>query len=141
VIILDTNVLSEATRLAPSAEVRKWLAMRDKAELFTTTISEAEMLGGVAALPAGKRRDQLVRDLSLLFEEEFAGRILPFDSTAARAFPAVARRFRGKYFFEPDVQIAAIALAHGAAIATRHTKHFKGRGVRLIDPWIGEHHD
>ncbi|HEX3651710.1 MAG TPA: type II toxin-antitoxin system VapC family toxin [Rhizomicrobium sp.] len=137
-IILDTNVLSEATRVSPSVEVRSWLAARIKAELFTTTVSEAEMLGGVIALPAGKRRDELARDFSHVFDEEFADRILSFDSAAARAFPVVARRVHGKYFFEPDAQIAAIALAHGAVIATRNTRHFKGRGVKLINPWTGE---
>jgi hypothetical protein len=138
VIVLDTNVLSEATRQAPAAEVRQWFAAQSKAELFTTTVSEAEMLGGVAALSAGKRRDELARDFSEIFDQDFAGRILPFDSAAARAFPSVARRVRGKYYFEPDAQIAAIAFAHGAVIATRNIKHFMGRGVRLINPWTGE---
>ncbi len=137
-IILDTNVLSEAARRVPSAEVRQWLAVQVKTELFTTTVSEAEMLGGFAAFSPGKRRDELTRDFSLIFDEEFAGRILPFDSAAARAFPSVARRERGKFVFEPDAQIAAIAFAHGAVIATRNTRHFIGRGVRLVDPWNGE---
>jgi predicted nucleic acid-binding protein len=138
VIILDTNVLSEAARPSPSAEVRQWFSAQVKAELFTTTVSEAEMLGAVAALSPSRRRDELARDFSLIFEEDFAGRILPFNSAAARAFPSVARRERVKFVFEPDAQIAAIALAHGAMIATRNIKHFTGRGIRLINPWTGE---
>jgi predicted nucleic acid-binding protein len=135
VIILDTNVLSEPTRPAPSLAVRQWLFGQDSAELYTTAISEAEMIGGVAILPAGKRREDLALRIGQIFTEDFAGRILPFDGEAAREFPLVARRVRGKYVIEPDSMIAAIALAHGATLATRNTKHFAGRGLALINPW------
>lgn len=134
-IILDTNVLSEPTRPAPSATVRQWLLGQDRDSLFTTTISEAEMIGGVAIMPAGKRRDGLAFQINQIFVEEFAGRVLPFDGAAAREFPLVARPVHGRYVIEPDTMIAAIALAHGATLATRNTKHFAGRGLALINPW------
>jgi predicted nucleic acid-binding protein len=138
VILLDTNVISEPTRPSPSEAVLRWLDVQPRAETFVTVISEAEMLGGAMALNAGRRRDILAQQIDLIFAQEFAGRVLSFDSAAARVFSAVARRVRGKFIFEPDAQIAAIALAHGAAIATRNTRHFIGRGVRLVNPWTGE---
>lgn len=137
-IILDTNVISEPTRPRPSDVVLKWLNAQDRSQIFVTAISEAEMMGGILVLDAGKRREILARQGSLIFAEDFAGQVLPFDSAAARAFPAVARRVRGKFVMEPDAQIAAIAFARDATLATRNVKHFTGRGIGLVNPWTNE---
>jgi predicted nucleic acid-binding protein len=106
-------------------------------DLFTTTISEAEMRGGLKFLPAGKRRDQLAAAIEIIFMQEFAGRILPFDGDAARAFPAIVAAVgrRAGPVMHPDLQIAAIASAHGAALATWNVKDFAGCGIPLINPW------
>lgn len=93
------------------------------------------MIGGVATLAPGAKRDALHFQVNQIFAEDFADRVLSFDSAAARQFPLVARRVSGKFVMEPDTQIAAIALAHGAAIATRNVKHFTGRGITIINPW------
>ncbi|HWA90550.1 MAG TPA: type II toxin-antitoxin system VapC family toxin [Rhizomicrobium sp.] len=134
-IILDTNVLSEPTRAAPSIVVRRWLQSQAIQDLYTTAITEAEMMGGVAILPAGRRRDALTQQVERLFGEDFQGRILAFDEDAARAFPAVARVAHGRPMMEPDRQIAAIARAHGATLATRNIKDFAGCGLTLVNPW------
>lgn len=138
-IILDTNVLSEALKPAPHAGVAAWLKALPATDVFTTTITEAEIFYGVALLPAGKRRTSLETIVQALFENDFAERILTFDSTAARAFAAIAaeRRTAGKPIGEFDAQIAAIARAHGATLATRDVKDFVGCGVTVVSPWVG----
>jgi len=136
-IVLDTNVLSEASRPAPARRVLDWLAAQQPARLFTTTISEAEFLYGLALLPAGKRRTGLEQAARRMFGEDFANRVLPFDSAAAHAFALIAavRRKKGRPIGDLDAQIAAIARSHGAAVATRNVGDFSDCGIDVIDPW------
>jgi predicted nucleic acid-binding protein len=97
----------------------------------------AEILYGIELLPKGKRRDKLLTETEAMFNEDFAGRILPFDEEAARAFAeiAAARRTQGRPIAEFDAQIAAIARTQRAALATRNTSDFEACGVRLVNPW------
>jgi predicted nucleic acid-binding protein len=137
VIVLDTNVLSETLRPKPADSVKRWMEAQPAATLFTTTICEAEILYGLALLPTGRRRAGLERAVAAIFEEELSGRILPFDSRAARAFAEIAARRRrsGRPIGEFDAQIAAIASAHGAAVATRNAEDFADCRVKVISPW------
>ena len=136
-IVLDTNVLSEAIRPAPARRVLDWLAAQPSSRLFTTTVSEAEFLYGLALLPTGKRRASLEEAARRMFEEDFADRVLPFDRAAASAFAviAAARRKRGHPISEFDAQIAAIAHTYGATVATRNVGDFRDCGVAIVDPW------
>jgi hypothetical protein len=137
-IVLDTNVISELTKPRADPTVIAWADRQSIARLHTTAVSEAEMLFGVALLPAGRRRDYLHRAVATVFSSLLAGRVLPFDSAAAAAFSewAADRRLAGQNVGFPDLQIAAIARARGAAaIATRNTRDFAGCGVPLINPW------
>jgi predicted nucleic acid-binding protein len=136
-IILDTNVLSEVMRPAPSGRVLKWLAKESAFSVFTTTIAMAEILYGIELLPKGRRRAALESAAEAMFEEDFAGRILPFDSDAARVFPkiAAARRASGRPITQFDGQIAAIARSRGAGIATRNTGDFEDCGIAVLNPW------
>jgi predicted nucleic acid-binding protein len=106
--------------------------------VFTTTITEAEVLCGVETLPPGKRRLRLLAAVEKMFAEEFAGRILPFDEDAARAFATtVAARARaGRPISQLDAMIAAIARSHRAAVATRNTADFQHCGIDIVNPWI-----
>ncbi len=125
-------------RPAPSPKVTQWIRSRGPTrELCVTTITVAEVLFGIEILPKGKRRDSLLADAEATFTADFAGRILPFDEAAARAFPEIAalRRVRGRPISLFDAQIAAIAKANGATLATRNTADFEGCGVRLVNPW------
>ena len=136
-IILDTNVLSELLRPEPARQVERWLAAQDGARVYFTTVGEAELRHGVAILPAGKRRNALTSAIEGLLEEDFRDRILPFDRAAARAYATIAavRRAAGRPISQFDCQIAAIARAREAPVATRNTSDYEGCGIELIDPW------
>ncbi|MGO9231776.1 MAG: type II toxin-antitoxin system VapC family toxin [Bryobacteraceae bacterium] len=136
-IILDTNVLSEALKPAPSATVLRWLAAQAPSAVFTTTVTLAEVLYGVETLPHGKRRTRLRSAVEQMFAEEFEGRILPFDEDAARVFAGIvaSRNAAGRPISQFDAMIAAIARSQRAAAATRNTADFDGCGIQVIDPW------
>lgn len=136
-IILDTNVVSELMRPRPHRRVVRWVAAQSAHSLFTTAITEAEILLGVALLPEGKRRRTLESAVTEMFSEDFDGRVLPFDSAATRDFADViaTRRNGGRPISHADAQIAAIARCHGAAVATRNVSDFEVCDVELIDPW------
>jgi hypothetical protein len=136
-IVLDTNVLSELLRPVPSPHVVRWMEGQPLSSLFATTITQAEMLYGIEAMPKGKRRDALQREIRAMFTQDFANRILPFDVEAAQAYPgiAAARRALGRPISPLDAQIAAIASSRGAKLATRNIADFEHCGVALVDPW------
>lgn len=136
-IIIDTNVVSELMRASPEPAVLIWFAGHPADTLYLTAISEAELRTGAAILPAGQRRDRLVGAIDAMIAQDFAGRILPLHSLAARSYAeiAAARRAAGKPIMDADCQIAAIALAGAAAIATRNVKDFEGCGIDVINPW------
>jgi toxin FitB len=137
-IVLDTNVLSETLRPKPSANVLIWMRSEPVSSLFTTTITEAELLYGIALLAPGKRRQSLEAVVGLIFTDDLAGRILPFDSAAAREYAEIAatRRRAGRPISEADARIAAIARSRGAALATRNVQDFAGCELHVIDPWL-----
>jgi len=136
-IIIDTNVVFELMRAKPDPAVLAWFAGRAADTLFLTAISEAELRTGAAILPVGQRRDRLVGAIEAMIEHDFAGRILPFDSPAARCYAeiAAARRAAGKPIMDADCQITAIARARGAAFATRNVKDFEDCAIDVINPW------
>jgi len=136
-IILDTNVLSEVMKPAPDAEVLAWMAAQPAANLYTTSITQAEILHGLMLLPAGRRRRALEAAATSMFTEDFGGRILGFGTDAAPPYARIAseRRRAGRPISHFDAQIAAIACSTGAAVATRNLRDFDGCGVTLVDPW------
>lgn len=136
-IVIDTNVLSETFRPNPSPRVLHWLNSQPRAALFTTAITESEILFGLELLPAGKRRNALKAAISLVFDTDLAGRVLPFDSAAAREYGSLAsnRRKAGQPMSQADAQIAAIVRSRAAILATRNVVDFAGCGVDVIDPW------
>jgi toxin FitB len=135
-ILLDTNVVSEAIKPEPHPSVLAWLDAQAAETLFLSSISVAELLFGIGALPDGKRKDMLAARIDGLLDQ-FAGRVVHFDTSAARrsADLAVKARAAGKGFPTPDGYIAAIAAAHGFAVASRDTSAFNAAGLTVIDPW------
>jgi len=136
-ILLDTNVISELMRPNPNPSVAEWVADLPAATLFTTSITQAEILHRVMLLPAGKRRSAFEAAAEAMFRDDFAGRILAFGSEAAPLYAriAAARRTAGRPICHFDAQIAAIASVTGATIATRNVPDFEGCGVKIVDPW------
>jgi predicted nucleic acid-binding protein len=136
-IVLDTNVLSELMRPEPAKSVLRWFASQNNVALFTTTVTQAEILFGLALLPNGRRREGLLAVGQKMFEEDFDGRVLPFDASAAQEFALIAanRRVIGCPIETFDAQIAAIARSRRAAVATRNVADFQGCELIIIDPW------
>ena len=136
-IVLDTNVVSELMRPSPDPAVERWVAARPAAHLFFSAVGEAELRYGVAIMSAGRRRDTLASAIEAMLREDFAGRVLPFDSDAARAYAEIAssRRAAGRPLAQADGQIAAITRTRGMALATRNVRDFEDTGTTLLDPW------
>ncbi len=136
-IVLDTNVVSELMKATPDGHVIKWVGAQPSASLFTTSITQAEILHGIMLLPSGKRRAAIADAAEAMFVEDFRGRILPFNSDAAHPYARIAteRRRAGRPISHFDAQIAAIAHSARATVATRNTTDFDDCGVRVINPW------
>ena len=140
--LLDTNVISELRRISlgrADLKVTRWASRVHPGDLYISVITVHELEVGVLRL---ERRDSSEGAALRLWLEDrvlttFAGRILPFDEDAARAFAQVAagRRGKGRPMAEFDAQIAAIARSRSAALATRNTADFEDCGVRLVNPW------
>jgi toxin FitB len=126
-IVIDTNVVSEIVKQSPSPAVMAWFSAQKPHDLYTTTITQAEILYGVELLPQGRRRTALQGAITRVFDETFAGRVLPFDEGSAYAFAMIAARHRlsGRTIGEPELQIAGIALSRGASLATRNVMEFE----------------
>lgn len=135
-IVLDTNVVSEAMKPEPHPSVRAWLNNQAAATLYLSSVTLAELLFGIAALPAGKRKDMLAQALDGLMGL-FRDRVLPFDIDAARRYAdlAVMAKSRGRGFPTPDGYIAAIAASRGFIVASRDTAPYEAVGVSVINPW------
>jgi predicted nucleic acid-binding protein len=136
-IVLDTNILSELYKPVPSEEVEAWVAMQSSTNVYTTAITQAEMLVGAELMPKGKWRSAIESFIQGMFEVTYLGRILPFDTDAAHHYSHIAayRRALGRPIAEFDAQIAAIVRSNGAVLATRNTDDFEHCGITVLNPW------
>ena len=135
-IVLDTNVISEAMKPEPHPAVQSWLNEQGAETLYLTSVTLAELLFGIGALAAGKRKDTLTQTLEGLMGI-FRERVLPFDVDAAKRYAelAVMARGAGRGFPTPDGYIAAIAVSRGFIVASRDTAPYEAASVKVIDPW------
>ncbi len=136
-IILDTNVLSALMRTAPEAPVVAWLDRQPAESVWITSITLFEARLGLALLPAGRRRQTLEGAFARLLKEDLENRVLDFDSAAATeaASLAAGRQKAGRPVDMRDTQIAGIALARHATLATRNVRHFRDLNVPVVNPW------
>jgi predicted nucleic acid-binding protein len=141
VIILDTDVLSALMRKEPAAPVVAWLDRQPAESVWITSITLFEVRLGLALLPKGRRRQTLEAAFARLLEEDLENRMLDFDGTAATEAAALAaeRRKDGHPVDMRDTQIAGIALARHASLATRNVRHFADLKVPVVDPWENQH--
>ncbi|MGO9227466.1 type II toxin-antitoxin system VapC family toxin [Mycobacterium sp.] len=136
-ILLDTNVLSALMRREPDRAVVAWLDDQPGESIWTTTITILEVRTGIELLEQGRRRRQLEQAFGEVLTEDLGGRVQPFDQPAAEAAASIAaaRQRAGRPVEIRDVQIAGIATARRATLATRNTRHFDAVGVNVVDPW------
>lgn len=136
-IVLDTNVLSAVMQRVADPAIVAWLDRQPPQSLWLTSVTVFEVAFGLNILAPGRRRDQLEDAFRHAIDEDFDGRVLPFDLDAAGESARIAARLRqaGRAVEIRDVQIAGIAAAREATVATRNTRHFEASGVPLINPW------
>ena len=136
-IILDTNVISALMQKDVDPVVVAWLDSQPTESIWLTAVTVFEVHLGLELLAPGRRRRQLEGAFARALDEDFEGRILPFERDAARAAALLAARRQqaGRPIEIRDVQIAGIAVARRAALATRNTPHFADLGIALVDPW------
>jgi predicted nucleic acid-binding protein len=136
-ILLDTNIISEAMKPEPDPQVRDWLDEQAAETLYLSSVTVAELMFGIGVLSKSRRKDRLAAALDGVLAL-FADRILPFDTEAARRYAhlAVKARMAGRGFPTPDGYIAAIAAARDFAVASRDTSAFTAAGLTVINPWM-----
>ena len=139
-IILDTNVISALMRTVPDAHVVAWLDRQPAESVWITSITLFEAYLGLALLPSGRRRRTLEAAFARLLQEDLENRVLDFDSAAATeaASLAAAREKNGRPVDLRDTQIAGIALARRATLATRNVRHFRDLRILIVDPWAAQ---
>jgi toxin FitB len=141
VFILDTNILSAMMRLRPEPKVAAWIAAQPADLLFTTSLSQAEILSGLAIMTDGRRRLDLEAAARVMFVEDFGARVLPFDTKAAAAYATIfaARRQLGRPAATLDLMIASVARSHGASVVRVTRAGLKAVASR--SSIRGRHHD
>ncbi|MBI2961985.1 MAG: type II toxin-antitoxin system VapC family toxin [Betaproteobacteria bacterium] len=139
-IILDTNVLSALMRTVPEAPVVAWLDRQPAESVWITSITLFEARLGLALLPSGRRRQTLEAAFAHLLKEDLENRVLDFDGAAAAEAASLAaeRQKAGRPVDMRDTQIAGIALARRATLATRNVRHFGDLKVPVVDPWAAQ---
>lgn len=136
-IVVDTNVISELMKPSPSDSVRDWILGQHQTELFTTSITVAEILYGIERLDSGQRKDMLRTAATEVFAA-FENHVLPFGREDAVAYAVLVHRrdLLGLPINGFDAQIASICAARHATLATRNGNDFEHSGITIVDPWM-----
>lgn len=136
-IVLDTNVVSELMKPAPSPIVTDWIGQQPARSMYTTSITMAEILHGILLMPSGKRRRSIQEAAEAMFAVDFEDRVLAFGAVAAASYARIrgSRKSAGRPISAFDAQIAAICIANRATLATRNVADFEGCGLKLENPW------
>jgi toxin FitB len=137
VILLDTSVISALMQATPEASVIAWLDRQSPDDVWTTAVSVFEVRFGLSLLADSRRRRVMENAFEVVLEQDLRGRIADFDRLAAEAAASLAARRRqaGRTVDFRDTQIAGIALARRASIATRNVRHFQHLEAPILDPW------
>lgn len=133
IYLLDTCVLSEAMLPKQNRGVMAWLSSQDMARQYVSVLTMGELYFGVERLPDGARRRKF-RDWLRTVEEDYVGRIVPFDLVAGARWGQLRAHAPNAQIV--DTQLAATALAHGFTFVTRNVKHFDFAGLSVVNPWM-----
>ena len=139
-IVLDTNVVSELMRPEPEVVVVEWVDRQVADDVYVTAVTLAELLYGIARLPAGRRKSTLAELLEAMVVEDFDHRVVAFDATAAAHYAdiVVGRERAGRPISAADAQIAAVCRSHHAVLATRNVDDFTKTGITVVNPWTSD---
>jgi toxin FitB len=133
--LLDTDVVSQYTKLPPDPRVDAWVQRTDDSDLYISFVSYAELWYGVNLLPVGKRRMELEDWIEGDLYMQFFNRVVGFSLDVAKRYGSLMARAK-KNGHNPnamDCLIAATALANGMAVATLNRKNFEKLGVELVE--------
>lgn len=136
-IILDTNIVSALMLAEPAPEVISWMDRINEELLWITAISVYEIQFGIELLPEGHKKKMLNQRFEEMLRYDYRNRIIEFDVDAAIIASEVnaEQKRTGRNCDIRDVQIAGIALARAASLATRNTKDFEFEGLKVINPF------
>ena len=137
-ILIDTNVISELWKVEPDPNVLAWIDAQAIETLHLSAVTVAELRFGLATMPEGRRRSIYQDRLEQEVLPAFAGRVLPFDLDASRAYAALMARARseGRPIGRADGYIAATAVARALVVTTRDVEPFLAAGLQVVDPWL-----
>lgn len=135
--LLDTNVISEQLRSAPSKLVLNWLNEQPLEILFLSSMTVAELRAGIALMPEGKRQEALRDNIEHKILPLFIGRILPFNHSCSKAYAEVisTSKRNGSGIATADAIIASTAKEASLTVATRDTNPFLAAEIKVINPW------
>ena len=134
--LLDTNIISNATKPVPSEALVAWMAEQADEDLFISSLTVAEIRRGLREMPSGKKRRELERWFSGAEGPPalFAGRVLPFDEKAGLVWARLMAdgTAAGRPRSPLDMIIAAVAEANDCVVVTDNEKDFAG--VKIVNP-------
>ena len=135
--LLDTNIISELTKIKPSEDVMNWLSNQSEISLFLSSITIAEIMRGVSRLEDGKKRNKLMQWVQEEIPNKFYGRILDFDMKCAFLWGKWQGQAdkKGRPFSVMDGQIATVASRFGLTLVTRNTKDMIDLPVKVFNPF------
>jgi predicted nucleic acid-binding protein len=135
--LLDTNVVSELTRLSPSQRVMDWLNAQPALDIALSVLTLGVIEIGIARLAPGKRKTLLERWITEEIPKQFGDRILGVDSATAREWGRLTTRatMSGRGLSVIDAMLLATASVHGLTLVTRNEADCAARGVPVFNPW------
>lgn len=135
--LLDTNVISEATKPRPDPRVIEWLEARASSDFAISVLTLGEILRRLSLMPAGARRERLEQWLAHELPRQFYGRVLAVDEKVALAWGRLTAECRIAGNDPPAVDglLLATAAAYDLVLVTRNEADCAGRGVPVLNPW------
>lgn len=135
--LLDTCVISEATKARPAHSVLAWLDGQEELSLYLSVITVGELNKGISKLPDGRKRRRLRRWVDHDLARRFEGRLLSIDLEVASCWGELSAMAEqaGAKIPVIDALLAATAKACGLTLVSRNTRHLQATGVAVVDPW------